>query len=136
MSTYPSLERSSERPVENWREIPTLDSYFLEVQAEEWHPEDFERNTNHTNIQIFFDGLRDIGPCRLSSVSTFAGDILGYLPTTNGTEIVKKVQEGLELRRMAHLNQNPISNSRRNIRQRITSIFSVSRSEVAVSIGV
>ncbi|KAG0366205.1 hypothetical protein BGZ54_005681 [Gamsiella multidivaricata] len=105
MSTYPSLRVSSEAPNESWRQIPRLDSYFLERPAENWHPEDFERNTTHTDLNVFLRDLARISRCRLASVSTYAGDILSYLSTTAGEELKKKVQEKLEFRKMAYLNQ-------------------------------
>ena len=70
-----------------------LTPYFLEIQAENWHPEDFERNTTHTDLNVFLDGLADIARCRVSSVSTFARDVLRYLSTTAGEQIKKRVQD-------------------------------------------
>ncbi|KAF9342737.1 hypothetical protein BGX26_006961, partial [Mortierella sp. AD094] len=105
MSTYPSLRVSSETPNESWRQIPQLDPYFLVTDAEDWHPEDFERNTTHTDLNVFLHGLADISRCRLASVSTYAGDILRYLSTTAGEELKKEVREKLELRAMAYSNQ-------------------------------
>ncbi|KAF9992945.1 hypothetical protein BGZ65_011615, partial [Modicella reniformis] len=105
MSIYPSLRVSSKTANERWREIPQLDPYFLKIQAENWHPEDFERNTTHTDLNVFLDGLADIARCRRTTVSAFAGDILRYLSTTTGKELKKEVQEKLELRKMAYSNQ-------------------------------
>ncbi|KAI1292619.1 hypothetical protein EDD11_008711 [Mortierella claussenii] len=105
MSGYPSLQVFDETNSEGWCQISGLDSYFQKVHPGNWHPEDFERNTTYTNLDIFLGGLASISRTRLTSVSTYAKDILKYLSTPAGEEIKKKVLETMELRKLAQSNQ-------------------------------
>ncbi|KAF9991591.1 hypothetical protein BGZ65_000388, partial [Modicella reniformis] len=99
MSTYPSIRVSSETSKESWRQVSQLDSYFLEIPAENWRPGGFER----TDLNVFLDGFA--ARCRLNPVSTYARNILKYLSTTAGEELKKKVREKLELRKMTYSNR-------------------------------
>ncbi|GJJ70084.1 hypothetical protein EMPS_02433 [Entomortierella parvispora] len=106
MSAYPSLRVSNDTLDQSWRDIPLLDSYFLETHPGNWHPEDYGRNTAHRDLTPFFHSLSIISRCHhAASVSAYARDILRYLLTEDGVELKKKVLEKLKLRKLEHSNQ-------------------------------